>query len=280
MVPQSAGVTPATQRTWNFLGGKNVGEFKPAPLSTHFASKPAGGATGSPGEKPAGGAGAFKTSFQFGKNIAPPKATEVSAEVLKDLAEKKDKDSEAPSQALASVDAAQVSHVTGEEQEKVLFKAEAKLYEFEAKERKWQERGVGTFRLNQLNSDHSRNRLLMHVKTTLKLILNSPLFAGMSVMPMEKQPCCVKFSAVPMPHVPTPAQKEEAKKKEEETAKTEQKQDEKKAEEQPGVAVFNVRFKDAETAALALKTIKETIESQNKPAEEEKKTEETKTETL
>lgn len=227
---------------WNFLGktggaaaapgAAKTGDFKPAPLSSHFTAKSTGAF------------GGLKTNFQFGKNVAPAKAGEPSKEVLQSL----ERADAAPAKSLA--DATPVETLTGEEEENVLFEAEAKLHQFDLATKAWVERGVGTFRLNQLKSDASRYRLVMHLKTTLRIILNSPLYIGMNCSINEKQASCVKFSAIPIP-VPVKKNAEDG------SATTEETQEASNSSSVP--AAFTVRFRDSETAAKSLKSIKDAL---------------------
>jgi hypothetical protein len=230
---EAAKIPPATQKTWNFMS-----KVKPAPLSSHF---PAAGTS-------AGTEGVAKPAFQFGKNVAPAKASEVSKEVLKDLATPKD------DSAAKLSDATPVVTHTGEEEETPLFTADAKLFELDAATKTWPERGVGVFRVNQFKTDPSRLRLVMHVKTTLKLILNTPIYAAMTAVPTDKQPTCIKFTGIPIPIPPSSEQKAAAE------AAEEQQQEKTEKKTTPAVSVFNLKFRDAETAAKALKAIKDALE--------------------
>lgn len=284
--PSSAGgdakVAPATTMKWNFLGTKTAAspgapgsstatgssspaagssstasgagsaDFKPAPLSTHFGASKTSSFTG------------LKTNFQFGKNVPPAKPSEPSKEVLSSLA---DASSAHVDSAKTLADTAPVETKTGEEDEEVLFKADAKLNEFDLTTKTWVERGVGTFRINQLKDEsksHKINkfRLLMHVKTTLKLILNSFIFVGMSASIIDDKPTCIKFSATPMPVAP--------KSKEDEAGNTDASAAapaaapaapaaSAAAAPQSAISIFIVRFRDTETAALCLKHINDSI---------------------
>lgn len=69
---------------------------------------------------------------------------------------------------------------TGEENERELFRARAKLYNLETGENgtaRWKERGVGGLKLN-LHLENEKARLLMRTEATLKVILNTPIFEG------------------------------------------------------------------------------------------------------
>lgn len=55
----------------------------------------------------------------------------------------------------------------------------ARLYNFSNKE--WKERGTGSFKLNVAQAgDHCAARMLMRADGSLRVILNSPLFPGMT----------------------------------------------------------------------------------------------------
>lgn len=74
------------------------------------------------------------------------------------------------------------AHVeTGEENEQELFRSRAKLYSLENAEAgpRWKERGVGMLKLN-LHTEKKNARLLMRTEATLRVILNSPVYAGMT----------------------------------------------------------------------------------------------------
>lgn len=247
---EAAKVAPATTMKWNFGGNKPAGtagaagatEYKPGALSTHFV----GGAksTSATGFKP----------FQFGKNIAPAKPSEPAKEVLESL----DKASSSVDASSSLADSAPVTIATGDENEDHLFKADAKLMEFDLTSKTWVERGVGSFKINQLKDESNTNkiqkyRMLMHMKTTLKLILNSFVYVGMTATAIDN-PTVVKFSATPMPIAP---------KKEEDTvgaaAGTEDAAPKPAPIAQPAISLFTIRFRDAETAALCLKTINDAL---------------------
>lgn len=243
---------PATTMKWNFAGNKppaapakTATDFKPGLLSTHFV----GGAksTAATGFKP----------FQFGKNIAPAKPSEPSKEVLESL----DKASSSVDSKAALIDSTPVTISTGDENEDHLFKADAKLMEFDLNTKIWVERGVGSFKINQLKDESNTNkiqkyRMLMHMKTTFKLILNSFVYVGMTATAIDN-PTVVKFSATPMPIAP---------KKEEDAAAPAAAEDSEAskasaqpAAAQPAISLFTIRFRDAETAALCLKTINDAL---------------------
>ena len=270
---------PATTMKWNFLGksaapaataastaaasdaSTSGASFKPS-LSTHFGKSASGAAAG-------GSFSGFKTNFQFGKDVQPPKASEPNKQVLESL----DKTSSATDSAKALVDSAPVVTLTGDEGEDTLFKADAKLSEIDIAKGEWIERGVGSFKINQLKDETKTNkidkyRMLMHVKTTLKLIVNSFIYVGMTAELAGEgpSPVRVKFSATPVPVAPKPSSSSEEG-KDDESSKT-------PAAPQPAISVFALRFRDAETAALCLKTMKDAIAAKSAKKDGDEKTEE------
>lgn len=72
---------------------------------------------------------------------------------------------------------------TGEEEEKTYFSSKAKLFQFSDKE--WRERGVGTFKVNLKQSGDKDEklppRLIMRADGVLRVMLNTPIFKGMTV---------------------------------------------------------------------------------------------------
>lgn len=75
-----------------------------------------------------------------------------------------------------------VDVVTGEEEESNVFQANGKLYLFEPEKRNWTERGRGLFRLNDdpvSAPGHLKSRLVMRTVGSLRVILNTKLWADM-----------------------------------------------------------------------------------------------------
>lgn len=72
---------------------------------------------------------------------------------------------------------------TGEEEEKTYFSCKAKLYQFSDKE--WRERGIGTFKVNVKlvngKEDKKATRMIMRADGVGRVMLNTPLFKGMTV---------------------------------------------------------------------------------------------------
>ncbi|KAJ9270309.1 hypothetical protein DTO212C5_3552 [Paecilomyces variotii] len=71
---------------------------------------------------------------------------------------------------------------TGEEEETTYFSCKAKLFGFSGKE--WKERGLGTFKVNvkEPKGDGKKTaRLIMRADGVLRVMLNTPIFKGMTV---------------------------------------------------------------------------------------------------
>ncbi|CEL01386.1 hypothetical protein ASPCAL00970 [Aspergillus calidoustus] len=72
---------------------------------------------------------------------------------------------------------------TGEEEEKTYFSCKAKLFHFSDKE--WKERGLGTFKVNVKVTDGVEDkksaRMIMRADGVHRVMLNSPLFRGMTI---------------------------------------------------------------------------------------------------
>lgn len=72
---------------------------------------------------------------------------------------------------------------TGEEEERTYFSCKAKLYQFSDKE--WRERGIGTFKVNVKlvngKEDKKATRMIMRADGVGRVMLNTPLFKGMTV---------------------------------------------------------------------------------------------------
>ncbi|SCV99889.1 LAFE_0B04742g1_1 [Lachancea fermentati] len=69
---------------------------------------------------------------------------------------------------------------SGEELEKSIFQANAKLYQLTNLEEGWKERGVGGLHVNE-NPETGKSRIVMRSRGLLKVILNVPLIKGVSV---------------------------------------------------------------------------------------------------
>ncbi|GAD93793.1 nuclear protein export protein Yrb2 [Paecilomyces variotii No. 5] len=79
---------------------------------------------------------------------------------------------------------------TGEEEEVTYFSCKAKLFGFSGKE--WKERGLGTFKVNvrePIGEGKKTARLIMRADGVLRVMLNTPIFNGMTVGdPTGKEP--------------------------------------------------------------------------------------------
>ncbi|KAJ5176037.1 uncharacterized protein N7482_001914 [Penicillium canariense] len=69
---------------------------------------------------------------------------------------------------------------TGEEEEETIFACKGKLFHFTSGE--WKERGVGTFKVNARKNDADKQtgRMIMRADGALRVMLNSPVFQGMT----------------------------------------------------------------------------------------------------
>lgn len=68
---------------------------------------------------------------------------------------------------------------TGEEEEENVFSCKGKLFHFSGE---WKERGVGTFKVNVRNDEEGKRhgRMIMRADGALRVMLNSPVFKGMT----------------------------------------------------------------------------------------------------
>jgi len=70
---------------------------------------------------------------------------------------------------------------TGEEDEKCVLQVMCKLYQYDNKSQSWKERGVGQLHLNDsINAEQSYSRLVMRSKGSMRLVLNTKIWADMS----------------------------------------------------------------------------------------------------
>ncbi|KAH7437788.1 hypothetical protein KP509_05G088800 [Ceratopteris richardii] len=74
---------------------------------------------------------------------------------------------------------------TGEEEEKMVFNAEATMFEFQ--DGAWKERGKGEVRVNVPLNKTGKARLLMRSKGNFRLILNASLFPDMKMTSMDSR---------------------------------------------------------------------------------------------
>eukprot|EP00249_Psilotum_nudum_P018927 c27024_g1_i1 orf=668-2209(-) len=88
-------------------------------------------------------------------------------------------------QVVGSVSLQEVPVETGEELEKVVFAADATLFEF--LEGVWKERGKGELKVNVPVESGGRPRLLMRSKGNYRLLLNASLFPDMKMTSMDSR---------------------------------------------------------------------------------------------
>ncbi|CCH60267.1 hypothetical protein TBLA_0C04710 [Henningerozyma blattae CBS 6284] len=69
---------------------------------------------------------------------------------------------------------------SGEEEEEVIYQANAKLYQLQDVKEGWKERGVGHIRINK-NRTSGKYRIIMRSRALLKVLLNISLIKGLSV---------------------------------------------------------------------------------------------------
>lgn len=75
---------------------------------------------------------------------------------------------------------------TGEESELNIFTCKAKLFHFD---KVWKERGIGTFKINVRNVDGKETgRMIMRADGAGRVMLNSPIFKGMSYGDTNNKP--------------------------------------------------------------------------------------------
>nr|XP_023014009.1 ran-binding protein 3 [Leptinotarsa decemlineata] len=76
----------------------------------------------------------------------------------------------------------EVEVITGEEDENNILKISCKLFSFDKVSSSWQERGRGTLRLNDFeNDDHIGSRIVFRTTGSLRVILNTKIWAEMVV---------------------------------------------------------------------------------------------------
>lgn len=154
-----------------------------APAATAEAAKPAP----APAAAPAFGFGsnskfgnAFKQSLKKKSFLDEPEDSNAPATEALDAAAATERDPVAYKQ----VDLEVKEIKTGEEDERLLFSATAKLFELDLTQIQlgWKERGVGQLHLNQAVTDALQRRLVMRLQGLLRVILNMKLAADTHVM--------------------------------------------------------------------------------------------------
>ncbi|XP_043832334.1 ran-binding protein 3 isoform X13 [Dromiciops gliroides] len=152
-------------------------------------------------------ADASSNKFVFGQNmservLSPPKSTESSIDASKDsiaaesgsesssLEATPEKESLAESAAAYTKATAKkcllekVEVITGEEAESNVLQIQCKLFVFDKTSQSWVERGRGLLRLNDMASTDDgtlQSRLVMRTQGSLRLILNTKLWAQMQI---------------------------------------------------------------------------------------------------
>ncbi|NXC30715.1 RANB3 protein, partial [Campylorhamphus procurvoides] len=158
-------------------------------------------------ENTANSADASSTKFVFGQNmservLSPPKSNEGSTENNKENAatesgsESSSQEATPEKESLAESAAAytkatarkcllaKVEVITGEEAESNVLQIQCKLFVFDKSSQSWVERGRGLLRLNDMASTDDgtlQSRLVMRTQGSLRLILNTKLWAQMQI---------------------------------------------------------------------------------------------------
>ncbi|NXP17095.1 RANB3 protein, partial [Scytalopus superciliaris] len=158
-------------------------------------------------ENSANSADASSNKFVFGQNmservLSPPKSNEGSTESNKENAatesgsESSSQEATPEKESLAESAAAytkatarkcllaKVEVITGEEAESNVLQIQCKLFVFDKSSQSWVERGRGLLRLNDMASTDDgtlQSRLVMRTQGSLRLILNTKLWAQMQI---------------------------------------------------------------------------------------------------
>ncbi|XP_006869084.1 PREDICTED: ran-binding protein 3 [Chrysochloris asiatica] len=158
-------------------------------------------------ENPTSNADAASSKFVFGQNmsarvLSPPKLNEVSADANRENtatesgSESSSQEATPEKESLAESAAAytkatarkclleKVEVITGEEAESNVLQIQCKLFVFDKASQSWVERGRGLLRLNDMASADDgtlQSRLVMRTQGSLRLILNTKLWAQMQI---------------------------------------------------------------------------------------------------
>ncbi|XP_037680222.1 ran-binding protein 3 isoform X7 [Choloepus didactylus] len=158
-------------------------------------------------ENSASSAHASSNKFVFGQNmservLSPPKLTEVSSDASRETAaaesgsESASQEATPEKESLVESAAAytkatarkclleKVEVITGEEAESNVLQIQCKLFVFDKTSQSWVERGRGLLRLNDMASTDDgtlQSRLVMRTQGSLRLILNTKLWAQMQI---------------------------------------------------------------------------------------------------
>nr|XP_010965065.2 ran-binding protein 3 isoform X9 [Camelus bactrianus] len=158
-------------------------------------------------ENSANSADAASSKFVFGQNmservLSPPKLNEVSSDANRENtaaesgSESSSQEATPEKESLAESAAAytkatarkclleKVEVITGEEAESNVLQIQCKLFVFDKTSQSWVERGRGLLRLNDMASTEDgtlQSRLVMRTQGSLRLILNTKLWAQMQI---------------------------------------------------------------------------------------------------
>jgi lipoprotein-anchoring transpeptidase ErfK/SrfK len=179
------------------LGGASTSAFgalgSGSPFGSAFASKPGKVTSFASPDAPASFGDANSKSKVLGatksdneesdaESEAEPNDTFVAEKTDERFHEKTGMDPRIPSPSVPDLNShsSEAPVETGEENETTKFSAKGKLYYFDDK--KWKERGAGTFKVNtQTDSDGNiSGRMIMRADGALRVMLNSALFHGMN----------------------------------------------------------------------------------------------------
>ena len=95
-----------------------------------------------------------------------------------------DDECKAEFKAIVSLD--EVSHISGEENEEVLFNENAKAYRLDNVAKQWKERGKGEIKILK-NRQTGQHRIIMRREQVKKLIINHTFIAGMELKPFASR---------------------------------------------------------------------------------------------
>jgi len=148
----------------------------------------------------------------LGENIAPPSQSSEHSDTV-NLSSSPVAAASSPTSSTSETPVSATEPlITGEENEECLLEVDAKLYEFVKDSTKdgepeppvptqsWRERGAGRLRLLVLRSDKQKSRLVMRHARTHKLLLNTFIFAHMSVS--LKHDKLIYFNTYSTPNTP------------------------------------------------------------------------------
>ncbi|KAL4663550.1 hypothetical protein H8957_013682 [Semnopithecus entellus] len=182
---------------------ENAGHSADAPTATNYFLQYISSSL----ENSTNSADASSNKFVFGQNmservLSPPKLNEVSSDANRENAavesgsESSSQEATPEKESLAESAAAytkatarkclleKVEVITGEEAESNVLQMQCKLFVFDKTSQSWVERGRGLLRLNDMASTDDgtlQSRLVMRTQGSLRLILNTKLWAQMQI---------------------------------------------------------------------------------------------------